>query len=97
MEMKCVFCGETIELSGSTGRVGRGDECPECRRDLRCCMQCAFYDPGAYNECREVSAERIVDNERANSCEYFVPLGGQKTADSRSGDARKALESLFKK
>ena len=94
MEMKCVFCGEQVEVLGP---IGKGEECPRCGRDLRCCRQCAFYDPGAYNECKEVSAERILDNERANSCEYFSPWGTRLGPDSRTGDARKALEALFKK
>jgi hypothetical protein len=94
MEMKCVFCGEKIELSGP---VGKSDECPRCRRDLRCCKQCEFYDAGAYNECREVSAERVLDKERSNSCDYFTPRGGEVSADGRTDEAKKALEALFKK
>jgi hypothetical protein len=94
MEMKCVFCGEKIKISGP---VGKTDECPRCGRDLRCCKQCAFYDPNAYNECREVSAERVLDNERANSCEYFTPIGLQPHPEERGEQAKKALEALFKK
>ena len=92
--MKCVFCGEVIELSGP---VGRGDECPRCRRDLRCCRQCQYYDPTAYNDCREVSAERVLEKERANYCEFFSPRGLERPAESRSDEAMKALEALFKK
>jgi hypothetical protein len=94
MEMRCVFCGEQIEV---TGPIGRGEECPRCRRDLRCCKQCAYYDPGAYNECREVSAERVLDNERSNSCGYFSPWGRKSGTDGRDGEAKRALEALFKK
>ncbi len=94
MEMKCVFCGEKIEIFGP---VRKSDECPGCGRDLRCCRQCAFFDPAAYNECREVSAERVVDNERANSCEFFSPRGLQPSGDNRTKEAKMALEALFKK
>ncbi|HDR16929.1 MAG TPA: hypothetical protein ENN79_15875 [Desulfobacteraceae bacterium] len=94
MEMTCIFCGEKIKISE---RVVKSDECPRCGRDLRCCRQCAFYDPGAYNECREVSAEQVVDNERANSCEYFTPRGLQATAERPGENAKRALEALFKK
>jgi len=93
MEMKCVFCGEKIEISGP---VGKSDECPRCRRDLHCCRQCKFYDAGAYNECREVSAERVLDKERGNSCEYFTPRGLEFPSESRNEEAKKALEALFK-
>jgi len=94
MEMKCVFCGEKMEI---TGPIGKSEECPRCGRDLRCCKQCTFYDPGAYNECREVSAERVLDTERANSCEYFTPRGLQPTVEDRGKEAKRALEALFKK
>jgi hypothetical protein len=95
--MKCVYCNKDIEIKG---KIGRNDICPHCEHDLRCCKQCDFYDQDAYNECREVAAERIVDKDRANFCEFFVPRGSSKTGNSsyqRTKDARAALEALFKK
>jgi hypothetical protein len=93
----CAFCGKGLELSGN---VGRQDTCPHCRRDLRCCRQCRFFDRNAYNECREVNAERIVDKERSNFCDYFILRGsGGKRGRGldRTQAAKKALEALFKK
>ena len=92
--IRCSFCGKEIEVKGT---VTRGDACPHCRRDLHCCVQCKFYDPGSYNECREVSAERVVDKERANFCDYFVPRGASRGSINKKVEARKALEALFKK
>lgn len=92
--MECAFCGRPITLSG---KVTRRDTCPHCSRDLRCCRQCNFYDPNAYNGCREVVAERVVDKERANLCEYFVFRGSSRAASNRAAQAREALEALFKK
>ncbi len=94
--MECVFCKKETEIEG---KIGRRDTCPNCGRDLRCCKQCKFYDQGAYNECREVSAERIVDKERANFCDYFVVRGSKEKGGRfhRTTEARKALEALFKK
>lgn len=92
--MNCAFCREKIRI---TDRVGRKDTCPNCGRDLRCCKQCQFYDSHAYNECREVSAERIVDKERANFCEYFLPRGSHRGKLDRTKEAKRALEALFKK
>lgn len=94
--MKCAFCGGGLDIKT---KVGRRDTCPHCDRDLRCCKQCKFYDPNAYNECREVSAERIVDKERANFCDYFALRGtkGSGGRSNRAKDAREALEALFKK
>lgn len=94
--MNCVFCGNVAPIEG---KVSRQDTCPHCNRDLRCCKQCSFYDPNAYNECREVSAERIVEKERANFCDYYVPRGAEKASGSlnRTKEAKEALEALFKK
>jgi hypothetical protein len=82
------------------GKVSRQDTCPHCDRDLRCCKQCNFYDQDAYNECKEVSAERILDKERANLCDYYIPRGAAKKAGgrvNRTSEAKEALEALFKK
>lgn len=94
--MNCAFCREVVVIEG---RVNRQDTCPHCHRDLRCCRQCQFYDPSAYNECREVSADRIIDKERSNLCEHFGFRGerGGSGRINRSRDAREALEALFKK
>lgn len=94
--MDCVFCGNLVHIEG---KVIRQDTCPHCNRDLRCCKQCNFYDPSAYNECREVSAERILEKERANFCDYYLPRGSQEAGGSlnRTKEAKEALEALFKK
>ncbi len=92
--MKCALCGKIFTFEGW---VGRNDVCPHCGGDLRCCKQCSFYEPNAYNECREVTAERVVDKERANFCENFVLKGGSQKWVNRSQNARDALEALFKK
>ena len=93
--MKCAFCGGAIKLGRE--KVSRNDTCPHCGRDLRCCRQCKFYDPHAYNSCREVAAERVVDKERSNFCDYFVPTGSRKKSVNKQEEAKKALEALFKK
>ena len=92
--MNCAFCGNKLIINK---KVMRNDECPNCSRDLRCCRQCKFYDLHAYNDCKEVMAERVVDKERSNSCEYFVPRGSSQEKASNEQDAKKALEALFKK
>jgi hypothetical protein len=92
--LNCAFCGEDI---GIGDQVDRNDTCSHCGRDLHCCKQCKFYDPHAYNECREVSAERIMDKERANFCDYFIPRGSSRGHINTVQEARKALEELFKR
>ena len=93
--MKCTFCGGSIRLDGR--KVSRNDTCPHCGRELRCCRQCKFYDTHAYNSCREVTAERIVDKERSNFCDYFVPTGSRQKSVNKKEEAKRALEALFKK
>lgn len=93
--MNCWHCGRIVEVGE---RVGFRDYCPGCDRPLHVCRNCGFYDPTFNNQCREPMAERVVDKERANFCEYFVPAREGRTAapSSRSAD-RAALENLFKK
>lgn len=92
--MRCSFCKTTIKTHD---KILRTDSCPKCGRDLHCCKQCKFYDTHAYNDCREVSAERVVDKERANFCEYFLPRGSTRESVNPVTEARRALEALFKK
>jgi hypothetical protein len=93
--VRCHQCGE----SNDTGeRVGRRDVCRRCGADLHVCLNCEYYDPKAYNECREPQAERVLEKDKANFCDYFSPGGeGRSKADSKQDDAKKKLEELFKK
>lgn len=61
-------------------------------------MNCRFYDKGTYNNCREPRAERVVDKDRANFCDYFVfrDSQGDEKRDSAE-EARKRLDELFGK
>lgn len=76
--------------------VGRGEECPACGVDVRCCMNCTSYDAQAPNQCREPMAEWIADREKANFCEWFT-LG--RRSGERYGaaaeESKKRLEALF--
>lgn len=92
--MQCAFCKGNVKTAG---KVSRTETCPHCGRDLKCCKQCKFYDLHAYNDCREVSAERIVEKERSNFCDYFVPRGARRGNVDPAADAKRALEALFKK
>ena len=94
--MRCFACNAEVELAAPE-RIGFRDECSACGVDLHVCRNCAHHDPSAYNECREPSAERVGERERANRCEYFVPgdrAGASGGADSK---AMGKLEGLFKK
>ncbi|MBW2270328.1 MAG: hypothetical protein JRH16_17320 [Deltaproteobacteria bacterium] len=95
--MRCSGCNASIELP-SGARVGFRDGCETCDADLHVCLNCSHHDPAAYNECRESSAERVSQRDRANRCEYFRPAEGVTGRAAQSdGDAKAALDALFKK
>jgi hypothetical protein len=89
---KCHNCSKEVKIKLP---VGRKDVCPSCGADLRCCLNCVFYTPGAYNECREPQAERVLEKDRSNFCEYFGFRGSVPGREDRDS-ARAKLESLFK-
>lgn len=94
--MQCQGCGRVIELA--TGeRIAFSETCEGCGLDLHSCQHCAHHDPTAYNECRESSAERVEDRERANRCEYFRPGAGGAERGDQKQQALDDLEALFKK
>ena len=90
----CFHCGKTLEVER---HVGFRDECPFCRESLHVCLNCSFYAPGAYNDCKESSAERVLVKDRANKCEYFKFKSGPAGAASDQAKARRLAEQLFKK
>lgn len=95
--MHCFACGGAVEVA-SGERVGFRDACERCGGDLHVCRNCAHHDPAAYNECRESSAERVGDRERANRCEWFRPAtAGPGDVGGEPDPARSELEGLFKK
>ena len=93
----CSSCGFAIELANGE-RIGYRDTCSACNADLHTCHNCAHHDPSAYNECRESSAERVGDRERANRCDYFTIGGAQRGAVAETQQrAKSALDDVFKK
>lgn len=96
MAIQCYKCGK--ELSDSYKiLVSRSDTCSNCRCDIRCCKMCQFYDVKSYNECRESSADRIPDKEKANFCDYFKISGSYNDAEKQRQDALAKAQALFKK
>jgi hypothetical protein len=104
--MPLVVCRGCRADLGARERIGRRDTCPQCGVDLHSCRQCRFHDPRAYNECSEPQAERVLDKDRGNFCEYFACVdaaagsGGGAAAGraaSATGNAREDLERLFRR
>ncbi|RME57794.1 MAG: hypothetical protein D6780_07790 [Candidatus Dadabacteria bacterium] len=89
----CAKCGAEIKSE----KVYRADTCAQCGADLRCCLNCKFYEPSAYNQCREPQAERVVDKERANFCDFFSLKEESEDKKEKKENYLKELDNLFKK
>ena len=92
-KISCFNCHKELDLSTGT-RIMRNEECPSCYASLHSCKMCEFYDRTAYNECREPSADRIVEKDKANFCDYFILSSGG--SGSNSDEAKSAVDALFK-
>lgn len=77
--------------------ISRSDSCPHCMADIRCCKNCIFYDPKAYNECRESMADRITEKEKANFCDFFKIGSSANDAEKLKQDQLAKAMALFKK
>jgi hypothetical protein len=92
----CFSCGQDLS---DLDQIGRRDTCSKCDADLHCCRNCEFYEPKAYNECREVQAERVLEKEDSNFCDYFCLNDKEKLKNGLDevAEAKKKLEALFPK
>ena len=96
MSLTCFKCGKSLSETFKI-MVGRRDICPGCMTDIRCCKMCHFYDPKSYNECRESSADRVPDKEKANFCDYFKIGSPGTNPDKEKQDQLAKAAALFKK
>lgn len=94
MNITCFHCQKTTT---SISKIGFRDECGFCRSDLHVCKNCEFYDPKAYNECRETSADVVREKERANFCDFFNGREGTSSPGDKAAKLKAAAEALFKK
>jgi hypothetical protein len=90
----CHACKKNLDLAAGS-KVPRNEECPYCYSSIHVCKMCNFYDSTAYNECRESSADRIVEKEKANFCDFFVLKGGKSPNETKE-DLLKNASALFK-
>lgn len=91
----CYYCKKNIPVLGAF-KVTRTEDCPYCTRALHCCKMCKFFDSRVYNECTEPNADRVVDKEKANFCDYFSLREG-KPDDVAIDTLKAAADALFKK
>lgn len=93
--VSCFKCRS--EFNDLPSPIGRRDTCDKCSADIHVCKNCGHYDVRSYNECREPMAERVVDKEKSNFCDYFALGDGATSAADQTASAMKALDDLFKK
>ncbi len=98
-QLVCQNCGAPVTREEP---IPRDAECERCRTDLRSCRNCRHWNPRVNNECTETEAERVVDKQRRNFCEFFyfsraARAGGPGPTRDRAAEARAALDALFKK
>lgn len=90
----CWSCGAEL----TPFDYGRADTCRKCGRDTKTCKGCLYFDTAANNQCRESQAERVVEKERSNFCDWFKPRAGAGADPNASRDAMKAAAlALFRK
>ncbi len=92
---KCYKCNAELVIE-SHANISRSEECHKCFANIRCCMMCSFYDTNAYNECREPMADRILEKEKANFCDYYQ-FGNSSDQNVIKEDALTKANALFKK
>ena len=88
----CWYCGSAVK---DAEPIGRSLKCTECGKDLRSCKNCRHIAPSG---CRESSAEKQNDTERANFCDWFSlnPRFREKTdGDRKATDAATAAKTAF--
>jgi hypothetical protein len=57
---------------------------------------CHFYNKSNYNDCAEPNADRIIEKDNPNFCDYFIFADGNAKTTQNS-DLLSAADALFKK
>ncbi len=94
---RCHQCGSAIPV-GQGEKILRHHDCSNCGADLKCCLNCRFFDSSRNNQCAETAADWVSNKESANFCDFFEP---RTVVDLQSGgapaeDPRKKFDDLFK-
>ncbi len=95
--MICHFCQTDLsQILPERGAIPRYASCPKCHRDVKVCLNCRHFDRASYNECRETSAPRVTDKEKANHCDFFQPGSGNQSHKNEDKKVQKDFNQLFK-
>ena len=97
---RCTRCGTIVDP-----QVMSRSQCPKCQVDLRSCIQCVNFDPGASLECAVKIAARVSPKDVANECAHFsmrttwereTTAAVNNTNPKEPSGAKKAFDDLFK-
>ena len=93
--IQCWKCGTT--LRNLLLPFSRYEECSTCNADLHACISCKNYAPALSDSCSEDRAEFVLDNEKANFCDFFKvnPKAFKKKDDAAAAAAKASLAELF--
>ena len=91
--IRCTRCGNTVG-----DEIAFDSRCKRCGVDLRSCVQCESFDPGARFECHQPITVRVSPKDERNRCELFHPTVRveRETGSTAPTSARKAFDDLFK-
>ena len=94
-DIACYRCGAS--LASLSLPLSRQDSCPECSVHLHVCRMCMHFDVSVPGQCREDDAEDVVEKERLNFCDWFVPRTDafDPAARAEAERSRQALDALF--
>lgn len=93
-KLSCFSCKKDLSFEA---KPAFRSECPHCSSDIHVCKNCAHYDPKVYNECKETQADRILEKERANYCEFYTVRVADYSELDEKAKLKAAAEALFKK
>src|SRR5688500_13062382 len=63
---RCSRCGTIVDT-----QIMSRSKCPKCQVELRSCVQCVNFDPGASFECAVKLTARVSPKDVANECQHF--------------------------
>ncbi|MBN2444968.1 MAG: hypothetical protein JXJ04_26675 [Spirochaetales bacterium] len=94
---RCIFCGHTFD---EHIEIFRSTLCPECGKEVKICLHCTFYSPGAHWDCRETIPESVREKDRANFCSYFSfkktkTTQKEEETPGKHEEAKDAFNKLF--
>jgi hypothetical protein len=68
--------------------------------DCRVCYNCHHFDENSYNQCLENQAERVVEKDKRNFCDFFRIRDSSVPATAQTNTKEnvfRELDNLFKR